>query len=85
MIAQDTGGAIIGPARADIYFGAGDEAGLISGRLKHPGKFVMLFPAEIDPVTGSTDVPLPRPRPAIPQAEAAADETAGGRRGAGQA
>ena len=26
MIAQDTGGAIVGPARADIYFGAGDEA-----------------------------------------------------------
>src|ERR1044072_6210120 len=24
MIAQDTGGAIVGPARADIYFGAGD-------------------------------------------------------------
>ena len=32
-IAQDTGGAIIGPARADIYFGAGDEAGSVSGRL----------------------------------------------------
>ena len=28
MIAQDTGGAIVGPARADIYFGAGDEAGV---------------------------------------------------------
>ena len=26
MIAQDTGGAIVGPARADLYFGAGDEA-----------------------------------------------------------
>jgi membrane-bound lytic murein transglycosylase A len=77
MIAQDTGGAIIGPARADIYFGAGDEAGLISGRLKNPGKFVMLFPAEIDPVTGSTDVPLPRPRPAIvPQAEVSASTPA---------
>ena len=27
MIAQDTGSAIIGPARADLYFGAGDDAG----------------------------------------------------------
>ena len=51
MIAQDTGGAIIGPARADIYFGAGDEAGSISGRLRHPGRFVMLLPNEIDPAT----------------------------------
>src|SRR4029077_16522704 len=27
MIAQDTGSAIVGPARADIYWGAGDQAG----------------------------------------------------------
>ena len=27
MVAQDTGSAIVGPARADLYFGAGDEAG----------------------------------------------------------
>ncbi len=30
MIAQDTGGAIVGPARADLYFGAGDEAASIA-------------------------------------------------------
>jgi membrane-bound lytic murein transglycosylase A len=35
MIAQDTGGAIVGPARADIYFGAGDEAASIAGRMRH--------------------------------------------------
>ena len=33
MIAQDTGSAIIGPARADLYFGAGADAGKVSGRL----------------------------------------------------
>jgi len=27
MIAQDTGSAIVGPARADLYFGAGVDAG----------------------------------------------------------
>src|SRR5437763_6482320 len=35
MVAQDTGSAIVGPARADIYFGAGPEAGRVSGRLRH--------------------------------------------------
>jgi membrane-bound lytic murein transglycosylase A len=71
MIAQDTGGAIIGPARADIYYGAGDEAGLISGRFKQPGQFVMLFPNSVDPFVKQREIPLPRPRPAnIPQDEA---------------
>lgn len=60
MIAQDTGGAIIGPARADIYFGAGDEAGSISGRLRHPGRFVMLLPNGVDPVAAGAHMPLPR-------------------------
>jgi membrane-bound lytic murein transglycosylase A len=63
MIAQDTGGAIIGPARADLYFGAGDEAESIAGRIKNPGRFVMLVPQELDPRVLKGDVPLPRPRP----------------------
>ena len=68
MVAQDTGGAIVGPARADIYLGAGEQAGLISGRFKHPGQFVMLFPNEIDPFVAIRAIPLPKPRPAnIPQ------------------
>ena len=49
MIAQDTGGAIIGPARADIYFGAGDEAGRDLGPLQAPRPFVMLLPKSVDP------------------------------------
>jgi membrane-bound lytic murein transglycosylase A len=63
MIAQDTGGAIIGPARADLYFGAGDEAASIAGRIKHNGRFVMLLPHELDPRVLKGDVPLPLPRP----------------------
>ncbi|MSP46650.1 MAG: lytic transglycosylase [Xanthobacteraceae bacterium] len=65
MIAQDTGGAIVGPARADIYFGAGDEAGSVSGRLRHDGRFVMLVPKALGPATAADDdeIPLPRTRP----------------------
>jgi peptidoglycan lytic transglycosylase A len=63
VIAQDTGSAIVGPARADIYFGAGDEAARIAGRIKNPGEFVMLIPRELDPVRAGRDVPLPELRP----------------------
>jgi peptidoglycan lytic transglycosylase A len=59
MVGQDTGSAIIGPARADIYFGAGEEAGRIGGRIKHPGRFVMLVPREVDPFEKWRNVPMP--------------------------
>jgi membrane-bound lytic murein transglycosylase A len=63
VFAQDTGSAIVGPARADIYFGAGDEAARIAGRIRHAGEFVMLVPRALDPVEAGHDVPLPRERP----------------------
>jgi membrane-bound lytic murein transglycosylase A len=63
MIAQDTGSAIIGPARADIYFGAGAEAGRISGRLKDAARFVMLVPKRLDPVAAGRRMLLPKVRP----------------------
>ena len=50
MIAQDTGSAITGPARADLYFGAGPAAGKVSGRLRHTMRFVMLVPKSLDPM-----------------------------------
>lgn len=65
MIAQDTGSAIVGPARADIYFGAGDEAGQAAGRVRQTGRFAMLLPRELDPVAAGTSVPLPLSRPTI--------------------
>jgi membrane-bound lytic murein transglycosylase A len=64
VFAQDTGSAIVGPARADIYFGAGDEAGRIAGRIRNTGQFVMLIPREVDPVVASQNIPLPERRPA---------------------
>jgi len=63
MIAQDTGSAIIGPARADLFFGAGQEAGRISGRLRHPMHFVMLIPKSLDPGPRAAKLPIPDPRP----------------------
>lgn len=63
LIAQDTGGAIVGPARGDIYLGAGDEAARAAGRFKHPGQFVMLLPNELDPDDEALGMPLPQPRP----------------------
>ena len=63
MIAQDTGGAIVGPARADIYLGAGAEAERAAGRFKHPGQFVMLVPNELDPSGEADGIRLPLPRP----------------------
>jgi membrane-bound lytic murein transglycosylase A len=63
MIAQDTGSAIVGPARADLYFGAGAEAGKVSGRLRHNMHFVMLVPKSLDPTERGRKMPLPDPRP----------------------
>jgi membrane-bound lytic murein transglycosylase A len=63
MIAQDTGSAMVGPARADIYFGAGKDAGRIAGRIRHPAKVVMLMPRAIDPIGKAPPVPFPRRKP----------------------
>jgi membrane-bound lytic murein transglycosylase A len=63
MVAQDTGSAIVGPARADIYYGAGVEAGKISGRFRHNMRFVILVPKSLDPMARGRLMPLPDPRP----------------------
>jgi membrane-bound lytic murein transglycosylase A len=68
MVAQDTGGAIVGPARADLYFGAGREAGTVAGRIKNPGLFYMLVPKTADPSKRIDPIPLPEPRPVIAKA-----------------
>jgi len=49
MIAQDTGSAIVGPARADLYFGGGDAAGQRAGAIRHAGNFVVLLPTGARP------------------------------------
>jgi membrane-bound lytic murein transglycosylase A len=44
MIAQDTGSAIIGAARADLFFGSGDAAGARAGAIRHQAEFFVLLP-----------------------------------------
>ena len=45
MIAQDTGSAIVGPARGDVFFGSGDAAGAIAGAMSAKGRFIVLDPS----------------------------------------
>lgn len=44
MIAQDTGSAIVGPARVDIFFGSGEEAGKLAGGIRHSACVHVLLP-----------------------------------------
>jgi membrane-bound lytic murein transglycosylase A len=44
VIAQDTGSAIVGPARGDLFVGTGDEAGLKAGAINCAADFVILLP-----------------------------------------
>jgi membrane-bound lytic murein transglycosylase A len=47
MIAQDTGGAIRGMVRGDIYWGAGDRAERIAGNMRNQGKYWLLIPKHV--------------------------------------
>lgn len=44
VVTQDTGSAIKGPLRGDLFFGAGDEAGALAGVMKHPVSWTVLVP-----------------------------------------
>lgn len=47
VIAQDTGKAIRGEHRADLYFGSGDAAGDKAGTMKHPARWTILLPLHL--------------------------------------
>lgn len=53
VVAQDTGGAIRGPIRADVFWGLGATAGELAGRMREQGSLWLLWPRE---------VPMPQPR-----------------------
>lgn len=46
MLAQDTGGAIRGPVRADFYWGSGPAAGNQAGKMKQNGRMWVLLPKD---------------------------------------
>jgi membrane-bound lytic murein transglycosylase A len=50
VVAQDTGGAISGAPRADLFLGMGSEAGGLAGQMRQTGSFWLLWPR---------DMPLP--------------------------
>ena len=51
MVPQDRGGAIKGPVRGDLFWGAGPEAESIAGRMKQPGRLWLLWPKGLPPPT----------------------------------
>jgi membrane-bound lytic murein transglycosylase A len=44
MIAEDTGTAIVGPGRADLFFGGGEAAGTRAGSIRHEAEMFVLWP-----------------------------------------
>jgi membrane-bound lytic murein transglycosylase A len=44
LVAQDTGGAIRGPNRFDVFFGSGDKARAVAGKMFHKGRAIVLLP-----------------------------------------
>jgi len=53
MIAQDTGSAIVGPARGDLFAGSGDAAGEIAGVVRNAADFYALVPRGLLPGAGT--------------------------------
>ncbi len=47
MVAQDTGGAIKGIVRGDVYWGAGERATAIAGKMKNQGHYWLLLPRQV--------------------------------------
>lgn len=46
MVAQDTGSAIVGAARGDVFIGSGDAAGAVAGAFQAGGRFILLVPRQ---------------------------------------
>src|SRR5262249_61642745 len=51
------------PLPSDLYWGSGDDAARIANRIRHPGRFVMLLPRELDMTKAGSHMPLPVPKP----------------------
>ena len=68
MVAQDTGAAIKGPIRGDVFWGSGEPAMDIAGRMKSRGGYYLLLPRNhtvpVAEIGGEEPVPA-RPRPLV--------------------
>ncbi len=74
MLVQDTGGAIRGHGRADVFWGKGMKAEWVAGHMKHPGRLVLLVAKKAylsgdgdgkngtDPAPQVKEPPQPAPR-----------------------
>jgi membrane-bound lytic murein transglycosylase A len=51
LIAQDTGGAIRGPVRGDVFWGNGAAAEHVAGHMRSRGRYYLLLPRHLDPVS----------------------------------
>ncbi|MFO1038918.1 MAG: MltA domain-containing protein [Geminicoccaceae bacterium] len=51
FVTQDTGGAIRGIVRGDVFWGSGDEAGHLAGHMKSEGAYYILLPATLSPAS----------------------------------
>ena len=51
MVAQDTGGALRGPVRGDVFWGAGPAAEHLAGHMKSPGRLFILLPRGLTPTS----------------------------------
>jgi membrane-bound lytic murein transglycosylase A len=47
LVMQDTGGAIRGPVRGDVYWGYSPDAGSIAGRMRSQGRMTVLLPRSV--------------------------------------
>ncbi len=75
MVAQDTGGAIVGPVRGDFFWGNGDEAAHKAGLMKSKGHAWVLLPktADIDPKETAQEEPHTPVQPSAPAPAEASD------------
>ena len=81
MVAQDTGTAIRGVVRGDIFFGFGDKAGALAGRMKAPGFMAVLLPRALAVrIAGQGASSAP-----VREASAEDESGSGKRRGSGSA
>ncbi|MCP4447844.1 MAG: murein transglycosylase [Myxococcales bacterium] len=58
VIAQDSGGAIRGPVRADIFWGSSARGAAIAGRLKSRGTYYLLLPTAVAQAHSTAPSPL---------------------------